>query len=249
MTLLLPSPPESHPAQTRLPEEGTIAQTVPPATRTAAVLIPAWPLVVARDHLDRSAADRAARLVGNMPGTACLESVLGGLSLRAAGDQVLAVTGAAVELEVVPAPTPDTEPTDAAPSEEQAPVATDSADVPETEQTEPDERAEQSTKAPRVDSGWRPRAGLPFALKDGQTLRVGAPSDGLRVYVAVRGGIVDVFPTTADHPLRIEFDGDEIAEIRAFSVADQRSLPDGEVEEPTESRLLPLGPGPSCVSS
>ncbi|WP_314301284.1 carboxyltransferase domain-containing protein [Kocuria palustris] len=128
--------------------------------------------------LDRSAADRAARLVGNMPGTACLESVLGGLSLRAAGDQVLAVTGAAVELEVVPAP-----------PEEQAPVATDSADVPETEQTEPDERAEQSTKAPRVDSGWRPRAGLPFALKDGQTLRVGAPSDGLRVYVAVRGGI------------------------------------------------------------
>ncbi|MDN4506308.1 transcription-repair coupling factor [Dietzia maris] len=49
--------------------------------------------------------------------------------------------------------------------------------------------------------------------------------------VAVRGGIVDVFPTTADHPLRIEFDGDEIAEIREFSVADQRSLPDGEVEQ------------------
>ena len=48
--------------------------------------------------------------------------------------------------------------------------------------------------------------------------------------VAVRGGIVDVFPTTADHPLRIEFDGDTIAEIREFSVADQRSLPDGEVE-------------------
>ncbi|UVE96004.1 transcription-repair coupling factor [Dietzia sp. B32] len=48
--------------------------------------------------------------------------------------------------------------------------------------------------------------------------------------VAVRGGIVDVFPTTADHPLRIEFDGDTIVEIREFSVADQRSLPDGEVE-------------------
>ncbi|HHX86533.1 MAG TPA: transcription-repair coupling factor, partial [Actinomycetales bacterium] len=51
--------------------------------------------------------------------------------------------------------------------------------------------------------------------------------------VAVRGGIVDVFPTTADHPLRIEFDGDEVAEIREFSVADQRSLPDGEVAETT----------------
>ena len=51
--------------------------------------------------------------------------------------------------------------------------------------------------------------------------------------VAVRGGIVDVFPTTADHPLRIEFDGDTIAEIREFSVADQRSLPEGELESAT----------------
>ncbi|GLB64235.1 transcription-repair-coupling factor [Dietzia sp. NCCP-2495] len=48
--------------------------------------------------------------------------------------------------------------------------------------------------------------------------------------MAVRGGIVDVFPTTADHPLRIEFDGDTIAEIREFSVADQRSLSDGELD-------------------
>ena len=48
--------------------------------------------------------------------------------------------------------------------------------------------------------------------------------------VAARGGIVDVFPTTSDHPLRIEFDGDTVTEIREFSVADQRSLPDGEVE-------------------
>ncbi len=42
---------------------------------------------------------------------------------------------------------------------------------------------------------------------------------------AVRGGIVDVFPPTADHALRIEFFGDEIDEIREFSVADQRSIP------------------------
>lgn len=48
--------------------------------------------------------------------------------------------------------------------------------------------------------------------------------------VAVRGGIVDVFPTTADHPLRVEFDGDTIVEIREFSVADQRSLPEGEMD-------------------
>ena len=41
---------------------------------------------------------------------------------------------------------------------------------------------------------------------------------------AVRGGIVDVFPPTEEHPLRVEFWGDEVEEIRAFSVADQRTL-------------------------
>jgi transcription-repair coupling factor (superfamily II helicase) len=41
---------------------------------------------------------------------------------------------------------------------------------------------------------------------------------------AVRGGLVDVFPPVDDHPRRIELWGDEVAEIRAFAVADQRSL-------------------------
>ncbi|MFP3714960.1 transcription-repair coupling factor [Puerhibacterium sp. TATVAM-FAB25] len=41
---------------------------------------------------------------------------------------------------------------------------------------------------------------------------------------AVRGGILDVFPPTEDHPLRVEFWGDEVTEIRWFAVADQRSL-------------------------
>lgn len=40
---------------------------------------------------------------------------------------------------------------------------------------------------------------------------------------AVRGGIVDVFPPTEEHPVRIEFFGDEIDDIRYFTVADQRS--------------------------
>jgi transcription-repair coupling factor (superfamily II helicase) len=40
---------------------------------------------------------------------------------------------------------------------------------------------------------------------------------------AVRGGIVDVFPPTEEHPLRIDFFGDTVEEIRYFSVADQRS--------------------------
>src|ERR1700709_2273802 len=39
-----------------------------------------------------------------------------------------------------------------------------------------------------------------------------------------RGGILDVFPPTEEHPLRVEFFGDEVEEVRTFSVADQRSL-------------------------
>jgi transcription-repair coupling factor (superfamily II helicase) len=41
---------------------------------------------------------------------------------------------------------------------------------------------------------------------------------------AVRGGIVDVFPPTDEHPLRVEFWGDDVEEIRYFRVVDQRSL-------------------------
>jgi transcription-repair coupling factor (superfamily II helicase) len=41
---------------------------------------------------------------------------------------------------------------------------------------------------------------------------------------AVRGGILDVFPPTEEHPLRVEFWGDTVEEIRWFKVADQRSL-------------------------
>jgi len=42
--------------------------------------------------------------------------------------------------------------------------------------------------------------------------------------IAVRGGIVDVFPPTEEHPLRVEFFGDAVDEIRYFKVADQRSI-------------------------
>ncbi|MFM1951344.1 MAG: hypothetical protein RJA33_138 [Actinomycetota bacterium] len=40
---------------------------------------------------------------------------------------------------------------------------------------------------------------------------------------AVRGGIVDVFLPLADYPVRIDFFGDEIEEIRYFDIADQRT--------------------------
>jgi transcription-repair coupling factor (superfamily II helicase) len=49
---------------------------------------------------------------------------------------------------------------------------------------------------------------------------------------AVRGGLVDVFPTTGREPLRVEFWGDEIENIRAFSPFTQRAL------HPVESAVV-----------
>ncbi len=52
---------------------------------------------------------------------------------------------------------------------------------------------------------------------------VSAPIVELTGEFSRRGGIVDVFPPTADDPLRIEFFGDEIESLRHFSVATQRT--------------------------
>ncbi|MDQ3734276.1 MAG: transcription-repair coupling factor, partial [Actinomycetota bacterium] len=41
---------------------------------------------------------------------------------------------------------------------------------------------------------------------------------------AVRGGLLDIFPPTEEHPIRVEFWGDEVEELRPFSASDQRSL-------------------------
>ena len=49
---------------------------------------------------------------------------------------------------------------------------------------------------------------------------------GRRGEFAVRGGILDIFAPTAEHPVRVEFWGDEVSEMRMFSVADQRSIPE-----------------------
>jgi transcription-repair coupling factor (superfamily II helicase) len=40
---------------------------------------------------------------------------------------------------------------------------------------------------------------------------------------AVRGGIVDVFLPLSDYPVRIDFFGDEIEELRYFDISDQRT--------------------------
>ena len=41
---------------------------------------------------------------------------------------------------------------------------------------------------------------------------------------AVRGGIVDTFPADQEHPVRIDYFGDQIDEISSFSISDQRSI-------------------------
>src|SRR5207302_5283314 len=46
--------------------------------------------------------------------------------------------------------------------------------------------------------------------------------------LSVRGSIVDVFPSTADVPIRIDLWGDEIDRLTEFAVADQRST--GEID-------------------
>ncbi len=62
-----------------------------------------------------------------------------------------------------------------------------------------------------------------------------------RGQIAVRGGIVDVFPATEEHAVRIEFWGDEVESLRYFAVSDQRSLdpmPHGLLAGPVRELLL-----------
>ncbi len=44
-----------------------------------------------------------------------------------------------------------------------------------------------------------------------------------RGQIAVRGGILDIFPPTQEHPIRVEFWGDDVEELRYFAAVDQRS--------------------------
>jgi transcription-repair coupling factor (superfamily II helicase) len=57
---------------------------------------------------------------------------------------------------------------------------------------------------------------------------------------AVRGGILDVFSPIDEHPVRVEFFGDEVEQLRYFSVADQRSIGDPleNAEFPASRELL-----------
>jgi transcription-repair coupling factor (superfamily II helicase) len=63
-----------------------------------------------------------------------------------------------------------------------------------------------------------------------------------RGHFAVRGGLADIFPATGRDPLRVEFFGDEVEAIRAFSPFTQRALHEIEsaVVYPAAERRLDL---------
>ena len=83
---------------------------------------------------------------------------------------------------------------------------------------------------------WR-HAGRPVTVRPGRPRRprrlvarlvgMGYRRESLvehRGELAVRGGIVDVFPSTGDEPVRIDLWGDEVERLTRFDVADQRSV-------------------------
>lgn len=55
---------------------------------------------------------------------------------------------------------------------------------------------------------------------------------------AVRGGILDIFPTTSEHALRLEFFGDELEDLRLFNVSDQRTISGVDAGETLNSALI-----------
>ncbi|WP_129786028.1 5-oxoprolinase/urea amidolyase family protein [Promicromonospora panici] len=121
--------------------------------------------VSASGALDRPSLRSANRAVGNPSDAAAVESV-GGLRLRAHGPQVLAVTGAVGEIVVRPG-------------------AARSGRI--SGNAEPSSAEPGAVEPSRPDR--RPRPGEPFALDDGDELRLAPPARGMRAYVAVRGGI------------------------------------------------------------
>jgi transcription-repair coupling factor (superfamily II helicase) len=62
-------------------------------------------------------------------------------------------------------------------------------------------------------------------------------------HLAVRGGIIDIYPWTNDDPVRIEFFGNEVESIRTFNVVSQRSI-----EEIDQISILPRQEGDQLVS-
>ncbi|KGM08580.1 urea amidolyase, partial [Cellulomonas bogoriensis 69B4 = DSM 16987] len=145
--------------------------------------------------LDRGAAVAGNRAVGNPRGAAVLEVVLGGAQVRAAGHQVLALTGAVVPVRVVDA--------------------------------EGGERV-------------APAHGSAFGLADGHVLLMGAPTHGLRTYLAVRGGIDT--PVTLGSRSTDVLSGLGPQQVRAGDLLPVGAAPGDAVPAPERSDVAVQGP-------
>ncbi len=101
----------------------------------------------------------------------------------------------------------------------------------------PEARAERLTVQPGDEPGVE---GLAESLALAGYARVERAEE--RGQFAVRGGIVDVYPTTGREPIRIELFGDEVEAIRIFSPFTQRALRaiDEAVLYPAAERRLDL---------
>jgi len=79
------------------------------------------------------------------------------------------------------------------------------------------------------DLSFELRAGQDYAWEDLLARFVALGYDRVEIVSAVgeftvRGGLIDLFPATADRPIRLEFFGDTLESIREFSLSDQRSI-------------------------
>ncbi|NOJ59979.1 5-oxoprolinase/urea amidolyase family protein [Arthrobacter sp. 260] len=100
------------------PDDGTHSITTPPSTGHSLEVIAPGPQSLIQDlgrpglgdvgvskagAADTASARQANRLVGNAPGDAVIETILGGLTVRAHGELTLALTGAITPAEITPA--------------------------------------------------------------------------------------------------------------------------------------------------
>jgi transcription-repair coupling factor (superfamily II helicase) len=79
-------------------------------------------------------------------------------------------------------------------------------------------QAQRITIAADADAGWDETLERLYRLGYRRADVVSAAGE-----YAVRGGILDVFPASADAPVRIEFFGDTVESIRPFDIVSQRS--------------------------
>ncbi|MGO1236680.1 carboxyltransferase domain-containing protein [Microbacterium gubbeenense] len=172
--------------------------------------------VTASGAADTASARLANRLVGNARAAAVVET-LGGLSVRAEIDVILALTGADARAELRRA----------------LPAESDDDGGPRDELVEP------GRTLPRNRVPVRIPAGTPVLLRAGDDLALGFPDTGLRAYIAVRGGIAA--PDALGSRARDTLSGIGPDPLRAGEVLEIGSSAVTYVEEPSAEAPLAGG--------